>query len=48
MEEQEDKLRETVRELTYLGDSESTSRGYEAAVTALTRCGGDNLKDIAR
>ena len=30
---------ETVRELTYLGDSVSAGGGCEAAVTVRTRCG---------
>ena len=40
--EQEEKLCdevETVMEFTYLGDSVSAGGGYEAAVTARTRCG---------
>ena len=37
---------ETVRELTYLGDSVSAGGGCKAAVTARTRCGWDTLGSV--
>ena len=46
--EQEEKLSdevEAVREFTYLGDRVSESGGYEAAVTARTRCGWVKLRE---
>ena len=35
---------ETVKEFTYLGERVSTGGGYEAAVTAKTRCGWVKLR----
>ena len=46
--EQEEKLCdqvETVRELTYLSERESVGGGCEAALTARTRCGWDELRE---
>ena len=36
---------ETLREFTYIGDRMSAAGGYEAAVTARTRCGWAKLRE---
>ena len=38
---------ETVREFTYLGDWVSAGGGFEAAVTARTRCGWVKCSDCS-
>ena len=38
---------ETVREVTYLGDWVSAGGGFEAAVTALTRCGWVRFRECS-
>ena len=46
--EQEKRLNdeeEAVREFTYFGDRVSPGGGYEAVVTARTRCGWVNLRE---